>query len=250
MGGDIVDGLKQGIQDKWSGLTSWFSGEGGKLISDFEENYGINSPSRVFRDIGQFITQGLGLGLQDGVSGVEASMQGVSDAVNGEGLTEGVFKFRDAARGVFQQVAFEGQKLGDVLKGMASSWLSDAGGKLFTSGFNTLWGGLGLPSFANGTNNFAGGLAQINERGGEIVDLPRGSRVIPNDISKRMADRSGGMDQLTVRVVMDETTGGLGAFVTNATGREIARAAPVIVRESVKAAALASRATKGTMGVR
>lgn len=41
--------------------------------------------------------------------------------------------------------------------------------------------------FANGTDYAPGGLARINELGGEIVDLPRGSRVIPHDISKRMA---------------------------------------------------------------
>ncbi len=43
-----------------------------------------------------------------------------------------------------------------------------------------------LPSFALGTSYFKGGLAQINERGGEIVDLPNGSRVIPADKSKKM----------------------------------------------------------------
>lgn len=36
---------------------------------------------------------------------------------------------------------------------------------------------------ASGTVNWKGGPIHINERGGEIVDLPRGSRVIPHDLS-------------------------------------------------------------------
>lgn len=43
-----------------------------------------------------------------------------------------------------------------------------------------------IPNFALGTQYFKGGLAQINERGGEIVDLPNGSKVIPADKSKSM----------------------------------------------------------------
>ena len=34
-----------------------------------------------------------------------------------------------------------------------------------------------IPTLAVGTNDWKGGLAQISERGGEIVDLPRGARV-------------------------------------------------------------------------
>jgi phage-related minor tail protein len=40
-----------------------------------------------------------------------------------------------------------------------------------------------IPSFASGVTNFAGGLARINEKGGEIVNLPNGSTVIPHDLS-------------------------------------------------------------------
>jgi phage-related protein len=43
-----------------------------------------------------------------------------------------------------------------------------------------------LPQFALGTQYFKGGPANINERGGEIVNLPNGSKVIPADKSKNM----------------------------------------------------------------
>lgn len=41
-----------------------------------------------------------------------------------------------------------------------------------------------IPHFALGTQYFGGGLARINERGGEVVNLPNGSRVIPADKSR------------------------------------------------------------------
>lgn len=44
-----------------------------------------------------------------------------------------------------------------------------------------------IPALARGTTNWLGGLAQINEKGGEIVDLPKGSRVYPHDESVSIA---------------------------------------------------------------
>jgi len=38
-----------------------------------------------------------------------------------------------------------------------------------------------LPRFANGVNNFSGGLAVVGERGPEVVSLPKASSVIPNN---------------------------------------------------------------------
>ncbi len=34
---------------------------------------------------------------------------------------------------------------------------------------------------AKGTNKLSGGIVQINEKGGEIVDLPKRNRVYPHD---------------------------------------------------------------------
>ena len=45
---------------------------------------------------------------------------------------------------------------------------------------------------ALGTSYYSGGSTRINEFGGEIVDLPQGSRIIPHDISREMAKNSGG----------------------------------------------------------
>ena len=44
-----------------------------------------------------------------------------------------------------------------------------------------------IKTLAKGTDNWQGGIVQISEKGGEIVDLPSGSRVYPHDESVRMA---------------------------------------------------------------
>lgn len=48
-----------------------------------------------------------------------------------------------------------------------------------------------IPQLAKGTDNWMGGLVQVHERGGEIIDLPKGSRVYPHDESVRKARQEG-----------------------------------------------------------
>ena len=84
-------------------------------------------------------------------------------------------------------------------------WVPGIGGKSFSIDIPT------IPTLGVGTDNWKGGIVQISERGGEIVDLPSGSRVYPHDesVNKAYADgsRSGSVtlnipklaDQIIVR---------------------------------------------------
>lgn len=63
------------------------------------------------------------------------------------------------------------------------SWVPKLGGK----GINIPK----IPALAKGTNNWQGGIVQVHERGGEIIDLPKGSRVYPHDKSVQMAKSEG-----------------------------------------------------------
>lgn len=55
----------------------------------------------------------------------------------------------------------------------------------------------GIPGHATGTNHFGGGWTEINERGGEIVDLPNGSRIYPHATTEKMiADSLGGSNSV------------------------------------------------------
>lgn len=65
-------------------------------------------------------------------------------------------------------------------------WVPGVGGKHF---------GVNIPTLYTGSSNFSGGPAVINDRfGGEIVDLPSGTRIIPHDQSVQQAYKMGSMN--------------------------------------------------------
>ena len=64
-------------------------------------------------------------------------------------------------------------------------WVPKMGGKKFGINIPT------IPKLAVGTDNWKGGIVQISEKGGEIVDLPKGSRVYPHDKSVQKAYNDG-----------------------------------------------------------
>lgn len=73
-----------------------------------------------------------------------------------------------------------------VSKVISDVWKqAQAGGANGGGLWGMIGGGLGaifkgIPGFADGVNNFGGGLAWVGERGPELVNLPRGASVIPN----------------------------------------------------------------------
>ena len=85
------------------------------------------------------------------------------------------------------------------------SWLDDkiesvpilgsiySGGKALIGGVADLITGNAL-----GTSYWRGGVTRVNERGGEILNLPSGTQIIPHDVSARMA----GGPQVTVNVTV------------------------------------------------
>ena len=85
------------------------------------------------------------------------------------------------------------------------SWLDDKIesipllGSLYSGGKSALsWIGGKLTGNALGTSYWRGGLTRVNERGGEIMNLPNGTQIIPHDISARMA----GGPRVTVNVTV------------------------------------------------
>lgn len=72
-------------------------------------------------------------------------------------------------------------------------------GSLYSGGKSALsWIGGKLTGNALGTSYWRGGLTRVNERGGEIMNLPNGTQIIPHDISARMA----GGPRVTVNVTV------------------------------------------------
>ena len=63
-GGHLIDGLINGIKNKWGSLKSRVTGMGDSISGWFSEKLGIHSPSRVFMGFGDNIAQGAAIGLQ------------------------------------------------------------------------------------------------------------------------------------------------------------------------------------------
>ncbi|EIJ6840032.1 phage tail tape measure protein, partial [Escherichia coli] len=63
-GSHLVDGLINGIKNKWESLKSSVTGMGDSISGWFSEKLGIHSPSRVFMGFGDNIAQGAAIGLQ------------------------------------------------------------------------------------------------------------------------------------------------------------------------------------------
>lgn len=92
-----------------------------------------------------------------------------------------------------------------IKEGLAS--LSSIGVK-FQLGLATGKNAAKVPKHATGTPNWRGGLTWVGERGKELVDLPRGSRIIPHNRSMAMG---GGITEININV----TVNGGGSDVRN-----------------------------------
>ncbi|KIZ38066.1 MULTISPECIES: phage tail length tape measure family protein [Rhodopseudomonas] len=77
--------------------------------------------------------------------------------------------------------------------GSGGGFLSSIFGGVFGGGSGAsssiMVGGYSMPKFASGTDSAPGGLARVNEQGGEIMNLPNGTQVIPHDVSMAMVNR-------------------------------------------------------------
>lgn len=86
---------------------------------------------------------------------------------------------------------YAGDGIADLIFGAIAGGLTggSVGGSAIGSIGRSIAGAVGRN--ARGTDNWTGGLTRIHEEGGEVIDLPRGTRIIPHDVSMEMA-RAGG----------------------------------------------------------
>lgn len=82
----------------------------------------------------------------------------------------------------------------DIKNSAASAW-ADIGAKASgaLSGAQSWFAGTSLGKWwdhnATGSEYYAGGLTEVNEHGGEIIDLPGGSRIYPHATTERMLEK-------------------------------------------------------------
>lgn len=78
IGGQIIDGLWQGLAAKWEGLKAKVAEIANSISGAVKGALGIHSPSRVFAELGGYTMQGLQMGLQKGGKGPLESVKALA----------------------------------------------------------------------------------------------------------------------------------------------------------------------------
>lgn len=78
IGGQIVDGLKNGMIQKWANFKKYLGEVGDSISSTVKEKLGIKSPSRVFAEIGLHTMTGLEQGLAQNQSAPLNTVMGLT----------------------------------------------------------------------------------------------------------------------------------------------------------------------------
>lgn len=82
IGKQAVAGLWQGIKDSWSDLLSNLTEKVRSLADTAKRVLGIHSPSKVFTEIGENVTQGLVNGINSGIPEAEQAIQNIAETLN------------------------------------------------------------------------------------------------------------------------------------------------------------------------
>lgn len=131
-------------------------------------------------------------GITGIISGIITAIQGIITFIKGvftgdwqmawdgitqifKGWVQGITGFIDSIKGAIGGIL-------DGIKGAADFVAGGGGSPSKTT----------VPAKATGDLNWMGGLVQVSEKGGEIIDLPHGTRIYPHDESVRMAKGAGG----------------------------------------------------------
>jgi hypothetical protein len=153
------------------------------------EAQGIRA-NNAFREISSTIDNNLTSGLTDMTMGTKTVSQGFGDMASSfaRAIEQMIIKIMIVQPLLQSLQSLMNGGLGGLgisLPGVGSSALTGQ-----DAAFNaSLFPGYGTAIGANaaGTDYWRGGLTEINERGGEIMDLPNGTRIIPHDVSMAMA---------------------------------------------------------------
>ena len=115
----LVDGLWKGIKDNWDSIVSSVTDLGKKLVDKVKGFFKISSPSRLMAEIGQYIPEGLAVGIEANADSVNGAIEGmVDDAV----VNPNIGVLSQAANGMIgmaQNAAPVGQNNGSAVEVIA-----------------------------------------------------------------------------------------------------------------------------------
>lgn len=205
--GTVVGGILGSVAGSYV-ADSAMSGELGRAVE-------VNGQERIYQEIWEDKNGGIGASAIDEEAELQALEIEKQTAAAWNDLWAGVAESRIADYGVMSaeltamddEFANSAQETGNTIidafrrssEDTKSVWsgVAEWFGNIFariSSAVKSIGSPAGVtevaaPAHATGTMNFGGGLAQINEHGGELVDLPGGSRIYPAQTTERIIQR-------------------------------------------------------------
>lgn len=82
-GANLLQGLWDGIKKKWEEFKAWWSDHVGGMGKETRKLLDERSPSKMFRKIGYYVSEGFALGVEDGFRHVEDAMDGLGERAVG-----------------------------------------------------------------------------------------------------------------------------------------------------------------------
>lgn len=202
---------------------------------------GYEKAAEAVKRLASFVSDSAG-DLDEGAAAADrlaVSLDGVADTAQ-QTADQIQSSFTDAFKGIVNGATSLREGVGNILSKL-SDMLLDLGANALFGGVSKSLGGLiagSIPGFASGTNYAPGGMALVGERGPELINLPRGSKVTPNH-------RMNGMGGGTTEIIVRNEPGTIVEIARNEAGAAIRQAAPELVGKSVQASQASFKCGKG-----
>jgi len=186
--------MQRGLQDGTADIRAQGVTDAEAYGDGFREGMGIRSPSRVMIEIGEYLSQGLGIGIENGQPRVQNASENVGQSFADsimpyfDGVIRGTSSVREAFSSMLQDMA--SQLMSSGLRGLLGS-LFGGGGFL----------GLGIPGFATGGQH-GGGWRIVGERGPEL-EATGPARYFTAAQTQQMLAGGGAGGEVDVRVFVD-----------------------------------------------
>ena len=107
IGSNLISGLWNGIGDKVSWITNKIKGFGNSVIGQIKKIFGVKSPSTVMKQIGDYLAQGLAIGVEDNankpINAITALSSDMTKAFDFTGISDTVNEMSTVNRSISAQ---------------------------------------------------------------------------------------------------------------------------------------------------
>lgn len=107
IGGNLISGLWNGIGNKVSWITGKIKGFGNSVIGQIKKIFGVKSPSTVMKQIGDYLAQGLAIGVEDNankpINAITALSSDMTKAFDFTGISDTVNELSTVNRSISAQ---------------------------------------------------------------------------------------------------------------------------------------------------